>query len=136
MVEVDGKPICADLSLVAGGEIAGINTGWDEEYKKLAPAQIVTIRKIQDAYERGEARLDMGWGSLAYKRAFADGTEPIGWRTLVAPGRRWPVERARAAAPAVRHQLRLAAQRKLTPAQIEGLRGVAARVMPGGGPRR
>jgi CelD/BcsL family acetyltransferase involved in cellulose biosynthesis len=131
MVEVDDKPICADLSLVAGGEIVGINTGWDEEYKKLAPAQIVTIRKIQDAYERGETRLDMGWGSLAYKRAFADGTEAIRWCTMVAPGRSWPAERARAAAPGIRHQLRLAADRRLAPEQVERLRGLAAKVRPG-----
>jgi CelD/BcsL family acetyltransferase involved in cellulose biosynthesis len=126
MVEVEGKAICADLSLVAGGEIVGVNTGWDEEYKKLGPAQIVTIRKIEDAYGRGERRLDMGWGSLAYKRAFAAGTDPIRWSTLVPPGPRWPLERSAAAAPALRHRLR----RNLDPEQTEKLRKVVAKVKP------
>jgi CelD/BcsL family acetyltransferase involved in cellulose biosynthesis len=127
MVEVDGEAICADLSLVAGGEIVGINTGWDEAHKKLAPAQIVTIRKIEDAYERGETRLDMGWGSLAYKRAFAAGTDPIRWYSLIPPGRRWALERAAATGPALRHRVR----RSLDPKEVERLRKVAARVKPG-----
>jgi CelD/BcsL family acetyltransferase involved in cellulose biosynthesis len=135
LVEVDGKPICADLSLVAGGEIVGINTGWDEEYKKLAPAQIVTIRKIEDAYERGETRIDMGWGSLDYKRAFCDGTDPIRWYSLIPPGSRWALERTAAVGPALRHRTRQAAGRHLDPARVARLRKLAAKVRPGGSPR-
>lgn len=136
MVELEGKAICADLSLVAGGEIVGVNTGWDEEHKKLAPAQIVTIRKIEDAYERGEKRLDMGWGSIAYKRAFATGTDPVCWYSMVAPGPRWPLERATAAGPALRHRARLVARRNLDSERVERLRKVVTRVKPGGDDRR
>ncbi|MGZ6564696.1 MAG: GNAT family N-acetyltransferase [Solirubrobacteraceae bacterium] len=40
MLEVDGKPICADLWLAAGREVTGINAGWDERYKRLSPPQL------------------------------------------------------------------------------------------------
>jgi CelD/BcsL family acetyltransferase involved in cellulose biosynthesis len=87
VVDVAGTPICADFSLVAGGEIVGVNTGWDERFKTLAPAQIVTAHKIEDACARGEKRLDLGWGLIEYKRAFAEGTDRIEWTALVPPGR-------------------------------------------------
>jgi CelD/BcsL family acetyltransferase involved in cellulose biosynthesis len=135
MVEVEGKPICANLALTAGGEIVTINAGWDEEYKKLAPAQIVTIRLVEDAYERGETRIDMGWGSLDYKRAFCDGTDPIRWYSLIPPGSRWALERTVAVGPAMRHRTRQAAGRHLDPARIARLRKLAAKVRPGGSPR-
>jgi CelD/BcsL family acetyltransferase involved in cellulose biosynthesis len=87
VVEVDGTPVCADFSLVAGGEIANLNGGWDEKFKKLAPARIVVAHLVEDAYKRGERRLEMGWGMIEYKRAFAEGTDRIDWTALVPPGR-------------------------------------------------
>ncbi len=125
MVELEGEPICADLSLVAGDEIVGVNTGWDEAHKRLAPAQIVTVHKVEDAYGRGERRLDMGWGSLGYKRAFAEGTDPVEWSAIVPAGRRLPRGLAATAPAAVKRRLAETARRNLDDGQVEKLRGLA-----------
>lgn len=106
IAEVGGESICADLSIAAGGEVVGVNTGWDERFKRLSPVQLVTARKIEDCCERGERRLNMGWGSLDYKRAFADGSEPVAWDALFVPGRRLPRTLAHEARRAATARLR------------------------------
>ncbi len=86
VLEVDGQPIAAELVLAAGGEVVSVNTGWDERFRHLHPATLGLIRVIEDGIERGDRRLDLGWGRLDYKAPFADGAETVVWDTLLAPG--------------------------------------------------
>jgi len=129
VAELDGEPVCADLSLVAGGEIVGVNTGWDDRWKRFSPAQLVTVRKIEDACARGERRLHMGWGTLDYKRAFADGDDPVAWDVLI-PAGRGALRGLAAYGPAIsRYAARAAALRTLPPATIERARSASRRVL-------
>ncbi|HTR89535.1 MAG TPA: GNAT family N-acetyltransferase [Solirubrobacteraceae bacterium] len=83
LLEIGGAPVCADLSLAAGGHIVGFNAGWDERYSRLSPAQLAILQGVQEGFRRGDERLQLGWGGQAYKLRFADGDEPIAWNLLL-----------------------------------------------------
>ncbi|MBX5470826.1 MAG: GNAT family N-acetyltransferase, partial [Thermoleophilaceae bacterium] len=119
LAELDGEPVCADLSIVAGGEVVGVNTGWDERFKRYAPVQLATVHKLRDCWARRERRLDMGWGSLEYKRAFADGNDPVAWYRLVPVSRRLP-RAVGAVAPAVAGRRLRQGLRRALPAEHTG----------------
>ncbi|ADB53720.1 GNAT family N-acetyltransferase [Conexibacter woesei] len=128
IVELDGRPIGADLSLVAGGEIVDINTGWDEEYRRFAPVQLVTLHMIEDAFARGERRLHLGWGALGYKRVFADGNDPAIWDVLVPPGGGMPRALAATAPALLRSRVRDGALRALPEQRFTQLREAKQRL--------
>ena len=86
LLELDGVAICADLWLAAGGEVTGINVGWDERYKRLSPPQLALVKTLEDALARGERRLNLGWGTVDYKRKYTSGAFAISWQTLLPPG--------------------------------------------------
>lgn len=86
VLELDGQAVSTELVLAAGGEVVSVNAGWDERFSALHPATLSLVRVIEDGIERGERRLDLGWGRLDYKAPFADGAETVVWETLLAPG--------------------------------------------------
>jgi CelD/BcsL family acetyltransferase involved in cellulose biosynthesis len=83
MLEIGGDTVCADLALAAGGQIVGFNSGWDERYSRLSPAQLAILHGIEHGFSYGDERLQLGWGGQAYKQRFADGDEPIAWNLLL-----------------------------------------------------
>lgn len=85
VLEVQGEPVCVDLSLSAGEEVAGLNVGWDESYAKLAPAKLAVLRVIADGYEKDVRRVGLGNGGLANKVRLANGDEPVAWTTVIPP---------------------------------------------------
>ena len=113
VAEVGREPISADLYLAAGGEVLGINGGWAESWKKLSPPLLATMRTIEDAFERGDRRLDLGLGDQSHKARFADGNDPVGWSILVPVGRRLPLTAMRTAPMIASHSARAAAKRML-----------------------
>jgi CelD/BcsL family acetyltransferase involved in cellulose biosynthesis len=90
VLEVAGSPICVNFSLVAGGEFATVNSGWDERYARLAPAKIAVLRLMLDAYRLECRRVHLGAGNLANKLRLANGNDPIARTVFLPPSSRLP----------------------------------------------
>jgi CelD/BcsL family acetyltransferase involved in cellulose biosynthesis len=128
LMEIDGQPVWANLFLSAGGELLAVNGGWDERWRKLSPATLGMIHAIEDAFERGERRLDLGVGENPYKLEFADGNDPVGWGILVPSGRRMALTALRTSPMLANSAARRTARRTLAPRHLETLRGLRHRL--------
>jgi CelD/BcsL family acetyltransferase involved in cellulose biosynthesis len=130
LLEIHGEPIGADVSLSAGAELVSVNLGWDERYSRLSPAQLILQRKLEDAFARGNARVNLGFGENATKLAFATGTEPVAWNLLLPFGRSLPGVIARTSPALLRSRVRHSAERTLTAAQLQRVRKMRSRLAP------
>ena len=83
-IEADGKPVCVQYFTVAGGELTYWGGGFDPEWEDLQPAQQVILAAVEDAFARGEHRIDFGGGNQRYKGRFANGDDPIAWISISA----------------------------------------------------
>jgi CelD/BcsL family acetyltransferase involved in cellulose biosynthesis len=72
-LRAEDRAISAHLFLAAGGHVTYWLGGHDDAYAKHHPAQVVILRAIEDAIERGDETLDLGAGDQPYKRRFATG---------------------------------------------------------------
>jgi CelD/BcsL family acetyltransferase involved in cellulose biosynthesis len=122
MLEIDDEPISAQLFLEAGGELLYMNGGWDERRAKFKPAILGILYAIEDAFSRGEQRLDLAPGNQPYKLRFADGDDPVAWALVMLPGRRQPLTVARSTPLLVKVATREAAKRVLPEAGVELIR--------------
>lgn len=129
VLEVDGEPVSAQLFFAADGEVAYINGGWDERFAQLKPAMLGILYAIEDAFARGERRIDLGGGEQPYKLRFADGNDPVAWSILMPFGRRLPLTRARTAPMLGVHTLRETAKRGMSPEQSERVRALRRRLL-------
>ena len=93
LVELEGKPIGAGLFLAAGGELSYFNGGFDEDYARYKPTLQTILSAVEDAFGRGEKRLDFGGGPQPYKQRFADGEAPLIWVNLRPRNARYPFTR-------------------------------------------
>jgi CelD/BcsL family acetyltransferase involved in cellulose biosynthesis len=128
LLEVDGEPISAQVFAAAGGEVLHMNGGWDERYARLKPSLLCILAGLEDAFERGDARMDLGPGTQPYKLRFADGDDPVAWTVMVVPGRRLPLTFARLAPSVGGVIVRDAVKRAATDEQREQLRSLRARL--------
>jgi CelD/BcsL family acetyltransferase involved in cellulose biosynthesis len=128
MLELDGEPISAQLFTATGGEVIYLNGGWDERHAQFKPAMLGILDAIEDAFARGDRRLDLGPGSQPYKLRFADGNAPLAWSVLIPPGRGMPRVLARTLPSTTWRELRTAAKRALPPERVERLRALRARL--------
>ena len=87
LLEAEGVPISAQLFVVAGGETAYWNGGFDPAWADLRPAFETLAYAVQHAFVHGDLRMDFGGGANPYKDRLADGDHPIG-PALVLPGGR------------------------------------------------
>ena len=122
IMEIEGRPIWANLFLAAGGELLAVNSGWDERWARMSPPLLGMLHAIEDAFARGERRLDLGIGEDQFKLQFADGNDPVAWGILMAPGARLPATALRTAPMLVGGSLRDTAKRVLTTEQLDRLR--------------
>jgi CelD/BcsL family acetyltransferase involved in cellulose biosynthesis len=122
VLELDGAPICVDFGLIAGGELAAINSGWDERYAKLAPAKLAVLNVVRRAYERGCRRIHLGTGEKANKLRLANGNDPVAWTMFIAPSPRLPQTYASALPLLLRRRASDAAERALPADKLEALR--------------
>ena len=95
MIDVDGRPISAQLFVAAGGEAAYWLGGFDEEFASLKPSLLALWDAVQDSFARGERRVDLGAGGQEYKYRFADGEDSLAWMTFVPPSGRAALARGR-----------------------------------------
>src|SRR5215218_132183 len=128
VLELDGKAISVQLFAAIGGEVIYINGGWDEEHAQFKPAMLGILDAIEDAFARGERRMDLGPGAQPYKLRFADGTDPVAWWVLIPPGRRMPLTLARTLPRTTWRELRDAAKRALPPERVDRLRELRRRL--------
>jgi CelD/BcsL family acetyltransferase involved in cellulose biosynthesis len=91
LVEIDGKAIGAGLFLAAGGELSYFNGGFDEEFARYKPTLQTILSALEDAFGRGEQRLDFGGGPQPYKLRFADSEAPLAWVNLRPRTARYPL---------------------------------------------
>ena len=128
LLELDGEPVAAELLAAAGGEVASINGGWDPRHARLGVANVCMLHAVEDAFARGDRRLDWGPGDQLFKRRFADGDDPVCWTMLVPPGPRMPLTFARVAPTIAGVQMREAVKRALAPERLQRVRELRSRV--------
>jgi CelD/BcsL family acetyltransferase involved in cellulose biosynthesis len=98
-LEVGDEMIAAWVCVAAGGEVAAWLSGFDDSWRAHAPSNQVFFKVLEDAFDRGESRVDLHIGDDVYKRRFADGEEALEWVTLVPRGPRYALIRARHGSP-------------------------------------
>jgi CelD/BcsL family acetyltransferase involved in cellulose biosynthesis len=108
LLEVEGKPVAAALSIEAGGEVSAINTGWDEAYRNLSPSQLLQVEAVVDSAARGDRRIDLGRGASEAKLAVATGERLAVEGLLVPLSARFPI-----ALYDARHFIRLRVQERM-----------------------
>ncbi len=85
LLEAGDTAIAAQLFVVAGGEAAYWNGGFDPEWSDLRPAFETLAYAVEHSFHVGDARVDFGGGANPYKDRLADGDHPIG-PVLIVPG--------------------------------------------------
>jgi len=128
MLEIDGQPICADLWISAGGEVTGVNIGWDERFKHLSAPRLSMLSMIERGFRDSERRLSLGWGRVDYKRAFANGSDAATWEVLLPVGSQLPLALARAAPTVASRRALQSAKRLLPPDEVDRLRVLRKRI--------
>jgi len=128
MLELDGEPISAQLFTGIGGEVIYLNGGWDERHAQFKPAMLGILDALEDAFARGDRRMDLGPGAQPYKLRFADGNDPLAWSVLFPPGRSMPRALAQTLPSTTWRELRTAAKRALPPEQVDRLRALRRRL--------
>jgi CelD/BcsL family acetyltransferase involved in cellulose biosynthesis len=85
-IDVEDKTICSLVFLNAGNEVGWWLGGWDEEWANQRPGLVGLVHAVDEAFERGAARFDLGAGSQQYKYRFADAESLLTRTHLIAPG--------------------------------------------------
>ena len=124
-------PVCTQLFVVAGGELAYWNGGFAESWGRFSPGLVTVLAAVEDGFRRAEHRVDFGGGADGYKRRFADGSDPVVWTTLYARRATYPAARAIAMPRQARRRARTVAGRWLAPEARWRLK----RLVDGRGPR-
>jgi CelD/BcsL family acetyltransferase involved in cellulose biosynthesis len=131
VLEIAGEPVAAQLATAAGGEVLFLNGGWDERFSKLSPSVLCKLAMLEDAFARGDRRVNLGPGDQSYKVRLAEGNDPVAWTILMLPGPRLPLTYARTAPMLVRQRAFQFAKRALAQEQADRLRGWRSRLQAG-----
>jgi CelD/BcsL family acetyltransferase involved in cellulose biosynthesis len=126
LLELDRRPIAAQLFLAAGTEVLYINGGWDPSYAELRPGLLCLIAGIERAFALGDTALNLGAGATPYKLRLASEDRPVSWTVVVPPGPGMVRGMASLAAIAVGQRLRARLPATLTPAQRQRLKRALA----------
>jgi CelD/BcsL family acetyltransferase involved in cellulose biosynthesis len=87
VLERGGAPVSVQIFLVAGGEVAYWNGGYDPRWSHLRPGFETIVRAIEHAFAEGDRRLDLGAGASSYKLRLADADDPLAATTVLLGGR-------------------------------------------------
>lgn len=94
-IDSPDRTVSAHLFLAAGEEASYWLGGFDPEWRSHSPAVQTLLAAIEDAFARGERRLDLGPGGQDYKYRLADGEVRLEWLLLLANGPLHPIARGR-----------------------------------------
>jgi CelD/BcsL family acetyltransferase involved in cellulose biosynthesis len=128
LLEVEGEPISAQLFMPTGGHVLYVNGGWDERFAQLKPPMLAILQEIEDAFARGERRVDLGIGVQPYKSRFADADEPVAWTIVMPIGARLPLTSLSVGPELARVALRDALKRRISEERINRYRAIRARL--------
>lgn len=128
VLEVDGRPISAQLFLAAGGHVLYVNGGWDERYAKLKPSMLGILATIERAFEQGERDVDLGLGAQPYKLRFADGDYRVMWMIMMPVDARLPLTGLRTTPMLAQAGLRNALKHRISRERIDRYRGLRTRL--------
>jgi CelD/BcsL family acetyltransferase involved in cellulose biosynthesis len=131
VLELDGAPICVDISLLAGDELVAVNLGWDERYARLAPPRIAAVRLVEDARALGARRLHLGRGAMQHKLRLANGNDPVACSVVLVPSVRLAGTCARVLPDLARDRVAAVLRQRLPAPWAEALR--SARDLAAGG---
>jgi CelD/BcsL family acetyltransferase involved in cellulose biosynthesis len=134
LLELDGEPVGAQLTLAGGGELVGVNTGWDERFKHFSPARLALLYTLEDSIARHDRRYSLGReashrlgrGMSSYKRGFADGNDPVAESVLLPRDPR--LARTMLTTDVVRRQLRRSIRQALSDDEVDRAKGLLNRV--------
>lgn len=76
-IRVKGEVISAHIFVAAGGEVAYWLGGFDDAWAKLGPAIQSVLKALEDAWARGDKRMDFGAGAQDYKYSFAESQDVL-----------------------------------------------------------
>lgn len=130
MLEIAGQPVAAQLATAAGGAVMFLNGGWDERYSKLSPSVLCKLAMLEDAFARGDRRVNLGPGDQSNKLRMAEGNDPVAWTILVLPGSRLPLTYVRTVPMLARQRTLQFAKRALAQEQADRLRSWRSRLQP------
>jgi len=122
-LELEGKPIAAQLLLAAGREVSAWNSGFDEAHAKLSPSMQCIVEALSDASERGERTMSLGPGGQDYKYRLSNEEDSLNSNVLVPPGATYPLARL----SLTRKQLRHGLSQRLSPETKQRLRRLIRR---------
>ena len=105
-IAVEDTPITVQIFVAAGDEVTYWNGGWDPEWSSFSPAMIGICAGLEDAFARGESRIDFGEGEHHYKTRLADRDEPIAWTRILPRDIRYPRTLVATAPARARHAAR------------------------------
>jgi CelD/BcsL family acetyltransferase involved in cellulose biosynthesis len=71
LLEVDGRPIAAQYNFRYGGVESAYQGGWDADWARLAPAKLLVVHAIRQAFEDGLLEYRFLRGAEEYKYRFA-----------------------------------------------------------------
>lgn len=108
LVEVEGQVIGAGVRLAAGGEVSHWLGGFDEAWRDANAPMLMMLASIEDCFERGDRRIDLGGGRAELKSRVADREDALEHYLLLPPGPRRPLV---AASLLPRHLRRTLAER-------------------------
>jgi CelD/BcsL family acetyltransferase involved in cellulose biosynthesis len=106
--EIDGEPICVNFCIAGGGETLDVSYGWDERFKHLSPPTLSMSRMIEEAFRRGEDRLNLGRGLAEPKGNLANGADASTSEVLLPFCTLLPLALARAAPRVARERVKQA----------------------------
>lgn len=128
MLEIDQRPICADLTLAAGGRVIGMISGWDEHFANLKPSMLAMLGTIEEALSRGDRLFDLGVVDKSYKLRFADTNAPVSWTVLLPKGKRFPRTYCSVALMVGRHTIKGAIKQRASSKQRDRYRRLRQRL--------
>ena len=91
LTEVDGQVIGADVWLAAGGEVSQWLGGFDDAWAQANVSLLSMLSAIEDRFERGDRRIDLGGGRAELKSRVAETEDALEHYLLLPPGARRPL---------------------------------------------
>jgi len=68
LLKVDGKPAAFQYNYCYDGDIFGLRMGYDKRYDRQGLGNVVLNRTLEDSFQRGDRKLELGIGDYPFKR--------------------------------------------------------------------
>jgi CelD/BcsL family acetyltransferase involved in cellulose biosynthesis len=70
LLTVDGRPIAFGYNYHHQGYVVGLRAGYDPEFSRLGPGNVLYAHTLRDCFERGDHTFDLGPGLTCGKRSW------------------------------------------------------------------